>query len=138
MVCKKPLGVKGCISLFHHSIDMRADVSLSISCWKNMFLLENFNKIMFFLHEMDKLTSVLMSIEWWNRERQPLVELLECVISNFNILNGELWLFWILIYFIKATLSNSSSKNNYLEKCSQKCIKKTQTASFSSSWLFFF
>ena len=47
---------KGCLSLFHHSIDMRTD--------------------MFFLHEMDKLTSVLMSIEWWNKERQPLVILL--------------------------------------------------------------
>ena len=56
-------GIKGCLSLFHHSIDMRTDVNLSISCRKNMFLLENFNKNKFFLHEMDKLTSVLMSIE---------------------------------------------------------------------------
>ena len=41
------LGIKGCLSLFHHSIDMRTDVNLSISCRKNMFC--------------------------WNKERQPLV-----------------------------------------------------------------
>ena len=29
---------------------------------------------MFFLHEMDKLMSVLMSIEWWNKERRPLIQ----------------------------------------------------------------
>ena len=63
---------KGCLFLFHHSIDMRTAVTLSISCRKNMFLLENFNKNKFFLHEMDKVMSVLMSIEWWNKERQPL------------------------------------------------------------------
>ena len=36
-------------------------------------LLENFNKKQVFLHEMDQLTSVLMSIELWNKERQPLI-----------------------------------------------------------------
>ena len=41
---------------------MRTTVSLSISCGKkNVFLLENFNRNTFFLHEMDKLTVVLMS-----------------------------------------------------------------------------
>ena len=54
---------KGCLSLFHHSIDIRTDVNWSISYRKKMFLLENFDKNMFFLHEMDELTSVLMSIE---------------------------------------------------------------------------
>ena len=44
-------------------IDMRATVNLSISCRKDMFLLENFNKNTFFLHEMDKLTVVLMSMK---------------------------------------------------------------------------
>ena len=36
--------VKGCLSLFHHSIDMRTLVNLSISCRKNMFLLKFSNK----------------------------------------------------------------------------------------------
>ena len=54
---------KGCLFLFHHSVDMRTDVNLSISCRKNMFLLENFNKNKFFLYEIDKLTAVLMSLE---------------------------------------------------------------------------
>ena len=65
---------KGCLSLFHNSIDIRTAVNLFISCRKNVFLLENFNKNSFFLHEMDKLMAVLMSIEWWNKERQPLVQ----------------------------------------------------------------
>ena len=55
-------------------IYMRTTVNLFISCRKNVFLLENFNKNSFFLHEMDKLMAVLMSIEWWNKERQPLVQ----------------------------------------------------------------
>ena len=63
---------KGCLSLFHHSIDMRTAVNLSISCRKNMFLLENFNKNTFFLHEIDKLTVVLMSIKWLNKIERPL------------------------------------------------------------------
>ena len=54
---------KGRLSLFNLFIDMRTTVSLSISCGKNVFLLENFNKNTFFLHEMDKLTVVLMSIK---------------------------------------------------------------------------
>ena len=49
-----------------------------------MFLLENFNKNMFFLHEMDKLTAVLMSIEWWNKERQPLHHYLLAQLLNFH------------------------------------------------------
>ena len=48
---------------------MRTAVNLFISCRKNAFLLENFNKNMFFLNEMDKLTAVVMSIELWNKER---------------------------------------------------------------------
>ena len=40
-----------------------------------MFMLKFSNKNMFFLHEIDKLMSVLMSIEWWNKERQPLATL---------------------------------------------------------------
>ena len=44
---------KGRSILFNHFIDMRTTVSLSISCRKNTF----------FLHEMDKLTIVLMSIK---------------------------------------------------------------------------
>ena len=47
---------------------------------------------MFILHEMDKLTSVLMSIEWWNKERQPLVQnehnLLEIQASK-----GTFWIY---------------------------------------------
>ena len=65
---------KGRLSLFNLFIDMRTTVSLSISCGKNVFLLENFNKNTFFLHEMDKLTVVLMSIKWLNKKRWPLVE----------------------------------------------------------------
>ena len=34
---------KGHLFLFNHFIDMRTTVSLSISCGKNVFLLENFN-----------------------------------------------------------------------------------------------
>ena len=63
---------KGRFSLFNLFIDMRTTVSLSISCGKNVFLLENFNKNTFFLHEMDKLTVVLMSIKWLNKKRWPL------------------------------------------------------------------
>ena len=33
---------KGCLFIFNHSIDMRTDFNLSISCWKNMFLLDVF------------------------------------------------------------------------------------------------
>ena len=54
---------KGRSILFNHFIAMRATINLSISCRKNVFLLENFNKNTFFLHEMDKLTVVLMSIK---------------------------------------------------------------------------
>jgi len=67
------LCVKGRLSLFNLFIDMRTTVSLSISCGKNVFLLENFNKNTFFLHEMDKLTVVLMSIKWLNKKRWPLI-----------------------------------------------------------------
>ena len=52
---------------------MRPTVSGSISCRKNEFLLKFSNRNTFFLHEMNKLTAVLMSIELWNKERQPLV-----------------------------------------------------------------
>ena len=55
--------IKGPSILFNHLLDMRTTVILSISCRKNVFLLENFNKNTFFLHEMDKLTVVLMSIK---------------------------------------------------------------------------
>ena len=51
---------------------MRPTVSESISCRKNVFLFENFNKNTFFLHEMDKLTVVLMSIERLNKIERPL------------------------------------------------------------------
>ena len=44
-------------------LDIRTDVNLSISCIKNVFLLKFSNKNMFFLHEIDKLTVVLMSIK---------------------------------------------------------------------------
>ena len=54
---------KGCLSLFHYSIDMKKAVNLSISCRNSAFLLENYNKNTFFLNEMDKLTAVFMSIE---------------------------------------------------------------------------
>ena len=54
---------KGHSILFNHFIDMRTTVNLSILCRKNLFLLENFNKNTFFLHEIDKLTVVLMSIK---------------------------------------------------------------------------
>ena len=64
---------KGRSILFNHFIDMRTTVNLSISCRKNVFLLENFNKNTFFLHEMDKLTVVLMSIKWLNKIERPLV-----------------------------------------------------------------
>ena len=39
---------KGCLSLFNLFIDMRTTVRMSISCGKNLFLLENFNKDTFF------------------------------------------------------------------------------------------
>ena len=55
---------KGHLFSFNHFMDMRTTVSLSISCRKNVFVLENFNKNAFFLHEMDTLTVVLMSIKW--------------------------------------------------------------------------
>ena len=64
---------KGHLFLFNHFIDMRTTVSLSISCRKNVFLLKFSNKNTFFLHEMDKLTVVLMSIKWLNKIEQPLV-----------------------------------------------------------------
>ena len=51
---------------------MRPTVSESISCRKNVFLLENFNKNTFFLHEMDKLTVVLMSIKWLNKNETDI------------------------------------------------------------------
>ena len=54
---------KGRSILFNHFIDMKATVNLSISCRKKRVLMENFNKNTFFLHEMDKLTVVLMSIK---------------------------------------------------------------------------
>ena len=60
---------KGHLSLFNLFIDMRTTVGLSISCEKNVFLLENFNKNRFFPHEMNKLTVVLMSIKRLNKER---------------------------------------------------------------------
>ena len=52
---KKKSSSTGRLSLFNHFIDMRTTVILSISCGKNMFLLENFNKNTFFIHDMDKL-----------------------------------------------------------------------------------
>ena len=64
---------KGRSILFNHFIDMRTTVNLSISCRKNVFLLENFNKNTFFLHEMNKLTVVLMSVKWLNKIERPLV-----------------------------------------------------------------
>ena len=64
---------KGPSILFNLFIDMRTTVSLSISCRKNVFLMENFNKNTFFLYETDKLTVVLMSIKWLNKKRWPLV-----------------------------------------------------------------
>ena len=48
--------VTGRLILFNHFIDMRTTVNY-------LFLLENLNKNKFFLHEMDKLTVVLMSIK---------------------------------------------------------------------------
>ena len=71
---------KGRLSLFNHFIDMRTTVSLSISCQKTVFLLilkkiadpsftrkrvllKFSNKNTFFLHEVDRLTVVLMSIK---------------------------------------------------------------------------
>ena len=54
---------KGRSILFNHFIDMRTTLNLSISCRKNEYLLENFNKNTFFLHEMYKLRVVLMSIK---------------------------------------------------------------------------
>ena len=63
---------KGRLSLFNLFIDMRTTVSLSISCGKNVFLLENFNKNTFFLHEMDKLTVVLMSTKLLIQFERPL------------------------------------------------------------------
>ena len=54
---------KGRSILFNHFIDMRTTVNLSISCRKNLFLLKFSNKNTFFLHEMDKLMVVLMSIK---------------------------------------------------------------------------
>ena len=65
---------KVCLSLFNVFIDMRTTVTLSISCGKKVFLLENFNKNTFFPHEMDRLTVVLMSIKWLNEKRWPLEE----------------------------------------------------------------
>jgi hypothetical protein len=46
------LTIKGRLSLFHHSIDMRTTVNLPISCRKNMVLLKFSNKNMFFLHDL--------------------------------------------------------------------------------------
>jgi hypothetical protein len=63
---------KGHLFLFNHFIDMRTTDILSISCRKNVFLLKFSNKNMFFPHEMDKLTVVLMSIKRLNKERRPL------------------------------------------------------------------
>ena len=51
---------------------MRTTLYLSISCRKNVFLLENLNKNTFLLHEMDKWTVVLMSIKWLNKIEWPL------------------------------------------------------------------
>ena len=63
---------KGRSILFNHFIDMRTTVNLSISCRKNVFLLKFSNKNTFFLHEMDKLMVVLMSIKWLNKIERPL------------------------------------------------------------------
>ena len=57
------LDIKGRSILFNHFIDIRTTINLFISCRKDVFLLENFNKNMFFLHEMDTLTVVLISIK---------------------------------------------------------------------------
>ena len=52
-----PVGAKGRSILFNHFIDI---------------LLKFSNKNTFFLHEMDKLTVVLMSIKWLNKIERPL------------------------------------------------------------------
>ena len=61
--CFDELSTKGRSILFNHFIDMRTTVNLSISCRINVFLLKFSNKNTFFLHEIDKLTVVLMSIK---------------------------------------------------------------------------
>ena len=59
----------------------------------NAFLNNGYQRLSFLIpsfyrHEMDKLTSVLMSIEWWNKEGQPLVwcGFSICVMDLVNIL----------------------------------------------------
>ena len=54
---------------------MRTTVNLSILYRKNVFLLENFNKYTIFLHEMDKLTVVLIPIKWLDKIERPLVKI---------------------------------------------------------------
>ena len=49
---------KGCLSLFHHSIDMRTALIYPFHVFVGKF-----QQNTVFLHEMDKLTAVLMSIE---------------------------------------------------------------------------
>ena len=106
------LYVKGRSILFNHFINLRTSVNLSISCRKNMFLLENFNKNMFFLHEMDKLTSVLMSIEWWNKGRQPLVSRrLLIQITEFRVnLKQRIFILYFYHFLLKVHSTWSSNK----------------------------
>ena len=76
---------KGHLILFTHFIDMWTTINLSISCRKNAFLLKFSNKNTVFLHEMDKLTSVLMSIKWLNKIERPLAfwRCLFCFFTQF-------------------------------------------------------
>ena len=78
---------KGSSILFDHFIDMRTTVNLSISCRKNVFLLKFSNKNTFFLHEMDKLTVVLMSMKWLNKIERTLVD---CFIFVLKVVQSYL------------------------------------------------
>ena len=92
-ICQIPpqshLATKGHLFLFNHFIDMKATVSLSISCRKNVFLLKFSNNNTFFPHEMDKLTVVLMSIKRLNKERRPLAKPLNQHENKFYLTMDE-------------------------------------------------
>jgi hypothetical protein len=82
---------KGRSILFNHFIDMRTTLNLSISCRKNVFLLKFSNKNTFFLHEIDKLTVVLMSIKWLNKIEWPLKHGMLQFSSVLILYSYELW-----------------------------------------------
>ena len=96
---------KGRSILFNHFIDMRTTVNLSISCRKT-----------FFLHEMDKLAVVFMSIKWLNKIEQPLAGVVICstvilkaekmAIRNMVWINHLQYTLWWWIWSIFSSIQS--------------------------------